>query len=784
MAKFNPIQTSFNAGEWSPLMRGRVDIGKYSSACKRLENFIVSVEGPAFTRGGTKFVSEVKDSADRTWFVRFEFSTADSYMLEFGDGYIRFYYNRAQVQVSGVSAWVTTTVYAVGDLVSNGGVNYHCKTAHTAGATFAGDAANWYALTGTIYEIPSPYSAADLITDDGTFALKYAQTGDEIYLVHASHWPRKLSRYGSTRWTLAEAELDPPPFAAENTTTTTIYASAKTGTGVTLTASAATFSASHVGQYIKLTEKDVRDIKLWESGVAILTGNVRRSDGKNYAALNNATTGSNKPTHSEGASYDGETGVQWQFSDPGYGWAKITAYTDTTHVTADVVSTLPDGAVGVGNKTTRWAFQAWNAADGYPIAVTFYRERLVFARGQTLWFSVSADFPNFATEVDGVISADAGFDRTLASDRVNEIVWISPGDALLVGTLGDEWVIGKATTTEAFGPSNCEARRQSTYGSFNVAPQRVGNETMFVQKFGRKVRAMRAVVDDLGNDGYNAPNLCMLARHISKSGIVGMAYQQDPWSILWGWRADGVMIGCTFDREQDAIAWHRHPFAGGVVECVESIPAPDGSRDDVWEIVRYTINGSTKRYIMYMVPEADEETDQEDWFYVDCGLTYSGAATSTITGLDHLEGEVVWVLVDGARHPNKTVVSGSITLQVQGNKVHVGKASSAYLETMDIEGGTKAGTAQGKTKRIHAMTLRMDNSLGGKAGPSESLLEEISYRQPSVAMGSAPPAFTGDVDIEWPGDYDKEATVLIVKDRPMPITVLAVMPQMVVQEGR
>lgn len=776
MSKFNPIQTSFNAGEWSPLMRGRVDIDKYPSACQLMENFLPSVEGAAFTRGGTKFVQEVKDSSDRTWLVRFQFSESDSYMLEFGDGYVRFYTNHAQVQVSGVAAWVTTTVYAVGDLVSNGGANYYCKTAHTAGATFAGDAAKWYALTGTIYEIPSPYSAADLLSSDGTFALRKAQTGDVVYLVHRNYAPRKLSRYGATDWVLEAVDFNAPAFGEENTTSTTIYASAKTGS-VTLTASASVFTAGHVGQYIKLTEKDVRDVPQWESGKAIAINDIRRSDGNNYTALNDATTGGIKPTHTSGAEYDGNAGVQWQFSDPGYGWALITAYTSPTVVDATVVSQLPDGAVTAGKATTRWAFQAWNSTDGYPTEVTFYRERLVFARDRTIWFSVTADFENFATEIDGVISSDSGFERTLAGDRINDIKWLSPADALLVGTVGDEWAIAKSTTNQAFGPSNAEAKPISAYGSSNVAPQRVANETVFVQQSGRKVRSLET-------QGYTSPNITLMARHITAPGVVGMAYAQEPWSVIWCWRSDGVLIGMTFDRSEDVMAWHRHPFTDGFVECVDCMTSPDGTRDEAWLIVRYTINGSTKRYIMYMEPEADENTAQADWFYVDCGLTYSGAAATTITGLGHLEGEEVWVLRNGTRHPNRTVSGGAITLQEAGTKVQIGKPCPARLQNMNIDGGAQAGTAQGKTKRVHAMTIRLDNSLGGTAGPSTDTLEEIQYRTPSIPMGSAPPAFTGDVDIEWAGDYDKQASVLIVKDRPMPITVLAVMPQMVVQEGR
>lgn len=730
--KAAPIQTAFNGGELSPLIAGRVDVAKYGNGCKRLVNFLPTAQGPAIARPGTLYVAEVKNSAHRTWLVRFEFSVEESYILEFGNAYIRFYTNRAQV------------------------------------------------LSGPAYEIVSPYAVADLTNADGTFALRYAQTGDTVYLSHANYPPQLLSRIAPTNWTIAPVAFSPPPFAALNTTATTIYASANTGS-VTLQASANIFTSAMVGEHVYLGEKDVRDTQLWEAGKVITAGDERRSDSKNYEAVNSDTTGGTKPTHTSGAVYDGDGGVQWQYLDPGYGWAKITAFTDANTVTATVVSQLPSGCVSAGNPTTRWAFQAWNATDGYPSNVTFFRERLTFSRGSTVWFSVSGDFQNFAAEIDGEITADAGFERTLSSDRVNSIRWLSPGDVLLVGTLGDEWAITESTVTDPFGPANCKAKRQSAYGSSLVAPVRAGSDTLYIQKAGRKVRAMAFRYEE---DGFESPDISVFSEHVTRSGVVDIAFQQEPWAVVWACRTDGVLIGCTFNREQDVVAWHRHPLEGGVVECVECIPAPDGSRDDLWLIVRYTINGVTKRYVAYLGEEDNEETAQEDWIYSDMAATYNGVPATTISGLGYLEGKEVWVLTDGARHPNRTVSGGQITLQLASSVVQVGLPCNGYVETMNLEAGSANGTSQGKTKRAHFATVRVNRSLGGVAGPSDDKLKEMRYRATSVPMGSAQPPYTGDVEIEWDGDYGTQQTCVVKKDRPMPLTVVAVMPQLVASEGR
>lgn len=725
----SPVITQFNGGELSPLIAGRVDVAKFPGGCQVMDGFIPTTQGPAIACPGFRFVSEVKDSADRTWFVRFEFSVDQAYVLEFGDLYIRFYTNRGVLLSAGIP-----------------------------------------------YEIASPYTAAQLTASDGTFAIRAVQTGDVVRLFHGSVPTQKLSRLTPTNWTIAPVEFSPPPFKDENSTTTTVYASAATGTGITLTASASLFTAAMVGEYIRLDEKDVRSTAIWEAGKAIGgAGVARRANSNNYSSLAAGTTGSVRPTHTVGAVFDGDPGVQWEYLDSGFGYAKITAVGGPTSATADVVSRIPANAVGAGNATTRWSLQLWNSTDGYPTCGTFFRERLVAARGNTLSFSVAGDFDNFATEVDGSTTGDAGFVRTLSSDRNNSIRWLSPGNVLLVGTEGDEWAVTEATTQEAFGPSNAQAKPQSTYGSSNVGPLRVGDVTLFAQKAGRKVRAMAFRFEE---DGFKSPDVTEYAEHITKPKLVDMAYQQEPWSVVWGVRSDGKLAALSFNRDQEVIAWFTRTIAGGVVECVECIPSPDATRDDVWIIVRLTVAGVTRRYVCYLEAQNEEDTAPEDWFYLDCGATYSGPAVSTISGLGYLEGLTVDVLADGARHPQRVVTAGAISLQLAASKVHVGLPTPGTLAPMEINAGQAEGTAIGKTKRIHRVTVRVLNSMGGRFGPSLSDQQEMRYRSASVPMGAAQPAFTGNIESKgWGGDSAKAVSIYITRDKPMPLNVIAVMPQ-------
>jgi hypothetical protein len=260
-------------------------------------------------------------------------------------------------------------------------------------------------------------------------------------------------------------------------------------------------------------------------------------------------------------------------------------------------------------------------------------------------------------------------------------------------------------------------------------------------------------------------------------------YQQEPHSIVWAVRSDGLLLGFTFNREQDVLGWHRHPVGGdGIVECVESIPNPNGTQDDLWMIVRRTIDGATKRYIEYLETDFTEEETLEDAFFVDSGLTYDGSPATTISGLGHLEGEEVAILADGAAHPRRTVASGSITLQRASSVVQVGLPCPALLQTMRPDAGAEDGTAQGKTKRITKMVIRFLATLGAKSGPAENALDEIQFRSGSDPMDQAPPLFTGDKLIEWPGGYDFDGYIFVKQEQPLPMTVVALMPQLVTQD--
>ncbi|WP_176317876.1 hypothetical protein [Burkholderia vietnamiensis] len=767
MPKAAPQQVSFDAGELSPLLGARVDLSKYPNGCQVMENFIATVQGPAIRRGGKRFVAAIKDSSKQAWLLPFIVADGIAYMLEFGDRYIRFYVNRGQLVDSGAPV-----------------------------------------------EIATPYALADLTTEDGTFAIRATQSADTMYLFHGSYQTQKLLRTSATTFSLQAVTFISGPFQTVNSDeNVTVQASGQTG-NVALTASAAVFSQADVGTLFYLEQNDNTSVLPWAvHGTILATGILRRVGDRTYVSTAIGptapqVTGNETPTHTRGRRYDGDltdlggdnfgtVGIEWEYQHSGYATVLITAVSDSQHATGTVTTNnpadpcmIPQSIVAGG--TYKWAHALFNAGDGYPQMGTFWRNRLWMMRDRWLVGSVSADFENFASKDADQQTDDSAIVQQLNARQLNKLAWMVESDSLLVGMTGDEWVIGPANASQPVSATNLNAARRTSYGSKRMQPVQVGGTIMFVQKAGRKLRDFKY---DFSSDNYVSTDVTKIADHITRgrngadNGIMSLCYQQEPHSIVWAARADGQLIGCTYDEESgrsDVYGWHRHPDANGFVECVASMPAPDGASDDLWVIARRQINGQTVRYVEYLNPALQDDEPQSAAFYVDAGITYSGAPTTTIDGLGHLEGAAVAVLTDGAVHPSRTVTAGAITLDWPASVVHIGVPTKCRIQTMQLNAGAANGTAQGKTKRVTNIATRFSRSLGGAVGPTfaDKDLEQLNFRKPSNAMDQAVPLFDGDMESDWRGGYEGQSWICYQNDQPLPVTLLGFFPILDTQDDR
>lgn len=789
MPRSAPIQNSFNGGELSPLIKARIDLNaKYNSGCELLENFIPQIYGPARKRNGFRFIGEVKNSADNTELIPFEFSDVQAYILEFGDQYIRFYRNGGRVLESNLT--ITNITQANPAVVTSAGHGYsngdYVYIADGGGMTeldgryftVAGVTANTFQLSGVdstgytaystggtvarVYEITSPYLAADVSN------IRFAQNADVIHLAHDNYAPRKLSRTGHTSWTLTEVNFDWPPFNDENVGSTTIQVSAATGS-VTLTASAALFDADMVGGHYKLSEIPESVYDVWKTATVYGAGAYTQYDGNVYYTSGGGTSGTRAPVHESGSISDG--GVTWTYVNDGSGYAEITAYTDTTHVTATVIVQLPQSSVT--GATTRWSEAAWSTYRGFPRVVTFYEDRLWFAGStnnpQTLWASVSSDYENFK---QGTVD-DAGLNYTINSTKVDKIEWIAGSKVLSIGTMSNEFVASASSPDAAITPTDVRIVPSTSKGCAFEFPIHIDEVTLFLQRSEKKLREF---VYSFENDRYVSPNLTVLSEHITEDGIYDLTYQQEPDQIVWSiTKTTYRLAALTYERPENVVAWHRHVTTNGDFKSIAVIPYWDGSQDTLFAIIERVVNGNTVKYVEYM----EKYYTDEYAFFVDSGLTYDGTAVSTVSGLDHLEGETVSILADGAVHPQKVVSGGSITLDYMASVINVGLPMTAKLKTMPLEAGSRDGVAQGKYNRINEITIKvLETGSGLMYGPDANNLEEYYFRSTEDLTDTAVPLFTGVTErLAMPSQYELESQVYLEHNSPLPCTILAIMPQ-------
>lgn len=581
----------------------------------------------------------------------------------------------------------------------------------------------FYKDQGQILSGGVPYELVHTYTQGQIGAVRYVQSADTLFLTHSAVKPRKLTRSGHAAWTIADVTFTDGPYLDANASLTkTLAVSATTGS-VTVTAAGHTpFAATDVGRHIRI-------------GPA----------------------------------------ATWA-------WALITAYISSTQVTA----TMQTAAAGVV-ATAAWRLGAWSGTTGWPQTAMFHEERLWFGgtttQPQTYWGSRSGDFTNFAPSSSaGVVAADNAVTYTTGSDDVNSIRWMVSSRVLASFTGSAEFSLTASAPYEAITPTNIKATRETTRGCLDVKPSVIDKSILFWQRAGRKLREYSY---DFNVDGYKSIEVSILSEHITKGGITSSDYQQEPHSILWSTRADGQLIGFTYNKEHEVYGWHRHLIPGTQAKVERVACIPSAAADELWVITTRYINGATRQFMEMMDPEFDptSATDKTNAFFVDCGLTYNGAPATVISGLDHLIGETVAILADGAVRPSQVVSGGgSITLTQSASVVHVGLGYSAKYRSVRWEIGQNDGTAQSKVGRVYKLGIRMLNTLGVKFGPSEDKLQEIQFRVGSAPMDSSPPLFTGDQVVTFNGNYDRARQVMIVADQPYPCTITGIVPSVVVND--
>lgn len=661
-------QRSFTGGEISAALFARVDQTKYQTGLKTCRNFFIMRHGGVTNRPGSQFISEVKDSSQRVRLIPFAFNTEQTYILEFGNQYIRIYRQRSQaydrtLSVTGITQANPAVVTSLDHGISNGneihlseiqgmtelndqnfkvtGVTPDTFELNTRlGVTVNSTGFSAYTSSGTlnrVYTLTSPYLEADLST------LQYTQSADVLTIVHPNYAPRELTRSGLTHtvWTLTPIEFKPKTVAP---------------TGLSATLGSA---GLHTFKYqVTAVDATTREESLGSSVFTLSSAGTASGTAPHtisWAAVPNA---------SEYNIYRESNGI--------YGFIGIAGTSPFLDVglTAETSDSVP---------TVRNPF---SGVDKYPGAVAYVQQRLLLAGStsepETVHGSRTGHFKNFTTSVP--TQDDDAFSFTMAGRQVNRVRHLLDLGKLITFTTAGEWAID-GDQAGIIKPGEVNPKQYSYNGSTTLPPIVIGGNALYVQARG-------SIVRDLGysseSESYRGSDLTVFSAHLFDGyQLIDWAYQQIPHSIVWAVRSDGTLLGLTYVREHQLWGWHRHDFPGGVVENVASVG--EGDEDAVYLVIKREINGETRRYIERLSQRRVDDIRLAT--FTDSHLSYDGRNQDTSHTMI-LTGGTTWGHYDGITIESSTSFFKDSD---NGNEIHFNSSDGLLkFRIMDVASPTEA----------------------------------------------------------------------------------------------
>jgi hypothetical protein len=745
MPKIRRLLTNFSKGELSPLIEGRPDLAAYFEGGRIIENFYLMRQGGVDRRPGTRFITEVKNSAKDTIILPFEVAVDNAYIIEVGDTYVRFFKNKAALKTS------------------------------------AG---------GPPVEVASPYTEAQLRN------IHFTQSVDVLFMFHPTVQQRKLSHVSDTNWVLSAITYVPPPSFEADTDisggTITLTPGATSGSGITFTASSAVFLRGDVGRII-----------IFGASRAIITGfgassgdttspntKVRGDILDAFPNTNPIAAGSWLLRLSPQATLDPDkkepVGAQvtlvagvnaFRAADVGKfiviygGLVKVTMFDSVTQVKGEILSVMGGATVAdpAAAPAGAWTLEitSWSTANGFPRTGEFYQGRLAqastTAQKTAFWLSAPDDFEDYAIGIE----ANRSIEYTIASRALNRLEWIADNIDMFIGSAGSEHRATSGKQDEPLGGDVIPlVTRLTTHGSAPVQPVVIGRRTIFLDRSQKKIFALAFNFEE---DGFDAFEITGAAEHVTNGGVrLGpVAFSKRPDPRIYYIRNDGTLVTLTYHQHEKVIGFTRL-VTDGTFEAVAVIPQVAPGDDQVYVVVKRTIGAATKRYIEMLETNASEMSGRA-WtsLQTDCAKLYdlAGVPTTVLTGLSHLEGKTVDVVADGSYRGTKVVTSGQITLDESASEhVEVGLHYDSTLVTMRpaIEGQMVEGLPRAWIK----LWIRVKDTIGG-------LINGVRLNYIPSPLNTIVP-YTGDVDATAYGGYDTVGYVTVKQDQPYPFKLLAV----------
>ena len=393
------------------------------------------------------------------------------------------------------------------------------------------------------------------------------------------------------------------------------------------------------------------------------------------------------------------------------------------------------------------ATNVWSNTTGWPKSATFYQARLWFGgstkRPQTLWGSKTNDFFNFD---DGTSLDDEGIDLTLDTDQVNAITSVYAGRHLQIFTTGGEFSIKDIPIT----PAKVAVRRETQFGSSKVPPKNIDGSVIFIDRTGKSIREF---LFDYNEDAYTSGTVSLLASHLLNSPVdmdVSKGTANDDANYVYFVNGDGTAAVFNSLRAQEVSGWTKWTTAGDIESVAVVV-------DDVYFVVKRTINGSVVRFIETLDPNT----------YTDANKTVTlGSPGTAVSGLTHLNGQESRIRADGEVRANLTPSSGAITLAETGTVVEVGLNYTTTIKTMPLNMDFDDGPTLTRKKRIVKVIPNVYQSSGISVNG-----DRLIDRNFGLSLNSPPTAFTGLKEMYLLGWTDL-AQVTITQTDPTPMTIL------------
>ena len=753
---FDIPQISFVGGEMSPHVFSRIDLQKFGSGAAKLRNYFVHAEGGTSTRAGTTFVHEIKDNANQSRLIKFEYNEQQAYALEFGNQYIRLISNGGLVleptktitatsQTNPVTITSAAHGFSDGDEVFISGVlgmvelnNQFFKVSGVTANSFnlaIIDGTNFsaYVSGGTVarvYEIVTPYLSAELST------LKFRQSNDVLYLTHRNHAPRKLNRNGATDWALEVIGFAPLQVAPTGVSVTVVGAGGSTRHEYLVTAVAAetleesiTVSAVTTVGNATLSNTNYNRVT-WAAAAVAERYNVYKEDNGLYGYIGSTET---------------------------------TTFNDK-NILVDLDDTAPK------------LRQPFATAGNYPGAVGLHEQRTTWGNTDNgplnIWLSQTSQFENM--NVSSPLKATDAVSMRLVAGKGNEVRHFrSFDDKLFIFTSGAVWTLEPGGDSDAITPASKQLTVQEWLASTEVPPITIKKNMLMVSGQDDEGFEVHSVGEDSqsGIAGrYAGSDLTVLSRHLFEGyTIKEWCYMERPYRLVLAIRSDGKILCLTYLNEHQVYAWSVFE-TDGIFESICDVP--EGQEDTAYIQVKRTINGQEKRYIERF--HSRTFADITDAFFVDCGLSYTGPATAVLGGLDHLEGKSLIALVDGNLEKNLLVTNGTVNLQSAGSKIHIGLSYQGQIDTLPLD--VNQGESMAKKKSVSALACRVLNTRGLYAGPQNGAMEEVAAR--TDEKWGAPANTISDMRrIPIASDWERSKGVSISSEPGLPSTILSIVAE-------